>query len=50
MTYTCADYRVEMILLGLKRRAADETLSPDERDFLEAEIRKLEKTLGVDDP
>lgn len=49
MTYTCADYRVEMMLLSLKRRAADETLSRSEREALEAQIRDLEKAMRIED-
>lgn len=49
MTYTCADYRIEMMLLGLKRQAADETLSRSEREALEVQIRDLEKAMGIED-
>ena len=49
MTYTCADYRLEMMLLSLKRQAADKTLSPNERETLEVRIRDLEKALGIEE-
>jgi hypothetical protein len=49
MTYTCADYRIEMMLLSLKRQAADETLSQSERETLEVQIRDLEKAMGIED-
>ena len=46
-TYTCTDYRTEMILLGLRRRLAAPDLSGTERDALRAEIRKLEAEMGL---
>ena len=46
-TYTCTDYRTEMILLGLRRRLAAPELSGTERDALRAEIRKLEAEMGL---
>ncbi|MEE4608037.1 MAG: hypothetical protein V2L15_04050 [Desulfobacteraceae bacterium] len=49
MSYTCTDYRIEMMLLSLKRQAADENLSHSERETLEMQIRDLEKTLGIED-
>jgi hypothetical protein len=50
MTYTCADYRIEMMLLSLKRQAADKTLRSDERETIEARIRDLEIAMGIEDP
>jgi hypothetical protein len=44
-TYTCADYRQEMILLGLRRRLAQGSLSAEERRAILEEIRKLEAVL-----
>jgi hypothetical protein len=49
MSYTCADYRIEMMLLSLKKQAVDENLSQSERETLEQQIRNLEKTLGIED-
>ena len=46
-TYTCTDYRTEMILLGLQRRLAAPDLRETERDALRAEIRKLEIEMGL---
>jgi len=46
--YTCSDYREEMRLLGLKKRLIEETLSSTEKQIIEAEIAKLEKTLQLD--
>ncbi|MBW1720888.1 MAG: hypothetical protein JRJ78_02365 [Deltaproteobacteria bacterium] len=46
--YTCQDYRQEMLLAGLKNRIHNEDLSPEERETLEEEIRKLESDMGMD--
>ena len=46
-TYTCSDYREEMRLLGLKKQLNEKNLSPTEKQVLEAEIAKLEKTLQM---
>jgi hypothetical protein len=45
--YTCTDYRQEMVLIGLRRRLADPTLSLPEKKELEAQIRKLEADMGM---
>jgi hypothetical protein len=45
--YTCSDYREEMRLIGLKKRLSEENLSRTEKQALEAEIAKLEKTLQL---
>jgi len=47
VTYTCQDYREEMILLGLKKQLRDKRLSSDERNRLLAEISRLEKLIGM---
>lgn len=47
-TYTCSDYRQEMRLLGLKRRLEEAELSDEERARIEAEIRDLERQMGMD--
>ena len=47
MTYTCADYRVEMLLVSLKRRLASADLSPREKEELKAQIKNLEADLGL---
>jgi len=39
-----------MMLLSLKRQAADETLSQGEREALQARIRDLEIAMGIEDP
>ena len=48
MDYTCVDYRMEMILLGLKRRLQNESLSEEEKEDIRLQIQKLEATLGLD--
>lgn len=45
-TYTCTDYRTEMILLGLRRRLAAPDLGETEREALYREIRQLESEMG----
>ncbi len=47
MTYTCSDYRLEMMLLGLKRRLNEETLSESEKEKLLKEIRKIEDEMEM---
>ena len=46
-TYTCADYREEMMLLGLLRRLQDEGLTEEERSLIQAEILSLESEIGL---
>ena len=46
--YTCSDYRQEMMLAGLRKRLAEESMSRKERAQLEAQIRKLETEMGLD--
>lgn len=48
MEYTCADYRVEMILLNLKRRLQHEGLSEEERDHILLQIKKFEAKMGIE--
>lgn len=47
--YSCVDYRQEMILLGLKRRLAQEDLSEKERRAIIEEIKKMESTMRMDE-
>ena len=47
-TPTCTDYRSEMMLLGLKRRLAQEDLSDIEKQTIEAEIKKIEHEIHLD--
>lgn len=45
--YTCADYRQEMILVGLKKKLQQPDLDIKERERLLEEIGKLEEKLGM---
>jgi hypothetical protein len=44
---TCNDYRQEMMLLGLRRRLAEEDLSDSEKQVIQAEIQELEKEMQL---
>ncbi len=46
-TYTCNEYREEMILAGLQKRLRCIDLSENERRTLLAEIEKLEEKMGL---
>jgi hypothetical protein len=46
--YTCADYREEMRLVGLKKRLSEENLSRTEKQNIEMEIAKLEAIMQLD--
>ena len=47
--YTCAEYREEMRLIGMRRRLReDATLTEAEREKILAEIRRLETEMGMD--
>ncbi len=46
--YTCNSYRQEMILAGLRKRPAGDTLSAQERQAIQEQIRKLEQEMGLD--
>jgi hypothetical protein len=45
--YTCADYREEMILVGLKMRLEDPGVSEEEKPAIQARIQELEKSLDI---
>jgi len=47
MKYTCAAYRSEMTLLGLKRRLEEENLSEEERAQMVQEIKDLEEEMDM---
>ena len=47
MTESCSVYRDTQILLALRRRLAEEDLSEEGRQRLEAEISRLEKQLKI---
>ncbi len=46
-SYTCREYREEMILLGLRQRLKEKDLSIKEREEIEKHIRKLEEKMGL---
>jgi len=45
--YTCNDYRLEMILLSLRRRLSKEDMSESEKDSIRKEIRRIEAEMGM---
>jgi len=45
--YTCAEYREEMMLLGLKKRLNDKDISEEERWTITREIEKLEIDMDI---
>lgn len=45
--YTCADYREEMMLLGLKKRLEAEGLSDEEKASIQKRIAEIEKSMGL---
>ena len=47
MTYTCSDYRLEMVLLGIQRRLHEEELAEDEKERLLKEIQKIEAEMEM---
>ena len=48
MTYTCQEYRAEMLLLGLKKRLSQEGLSEEEKKELLTQIEAIESEMGMD--
>jgi hypothetical protein len=48
MKYTCADYRIEMILVSLRQRLQHEDLNEAERKDILLQIEKLETTMELD--
>ncbi len=46
-SYTCADYREEMILLSLRKRLEDPDVPEDEKPTIQARIQELEKSLDM---
>jgi hypothetical protein len=47
MKYTCADYRTEMTLLGLKHRLEKDDLTEEEKKEILAQIEKLEADMKL---
>jgi hypothetical protein len=48
MEYTCADYRIEMILLNLKRLLKHKGIGEKERGDILLQIKKLEAKMGLE--
>ncbi len=46
-TYTCNEYREEMILVTLHKRLQSKGLGEDEKQEIKREIEKLEKQMGL---
>lgn len=46
-TYTCKEYRDEMILVGLQRALNKPGISEEERQKLLDELEKLEEKMGL---
>jgi hypothetical protein len=46
--YTCAEYRQEMMLLGLMRKLESPGLPDRERKTIVEKIRRLEQQMGMD--
>jgi hypothetical protein len=45
--YTCAEYREEMMLLGLIKRLHDKDIGDEERRAIGQEIEKLEIAMNI---
>ncbi len=48
MKYTCAEYRAEMILLGLRNRLKDENLNEAERNRILEQIEAAEEEMELE--
>jgi hypothetical protein len=46
-SYTCNDYRLEMILLALQRKLEKGDLAEEEKKALREEIRRVESQMGM---
>jgi hypothetical protein len=47
MVFSCEEYRHQQQLLALKKRLAEEKLTPEEREEIERMVRELEKKLKM---
>ncbi len=47
-TYSCQDFRTEMVILGLRRRLQNPALSKEEREQILSRLRELEAEAGMD--
>jgi hypothetical protein len=48
MKYTCAEYRIEMILVSLRQRLRHEDLDEAEQKNILSQIEKLEAAMKLD--
>ncbi|MDH3358668.1 MAG: hypothetical protein OEM06_14480 [Desulfobacteraceae bacterium] len=48
MKYTCADYRIEMILVSLRQRLKQEDLNEAEKQDIILQIEKIEAAMELD--
>ncbi len=46
-TYTCNEYREEMILVTLHKRLQQESLTEKEKQLIQKEIERLEEQMGL---
>jgi hypothetical protein len=47
MPSSCEEYRYEQQLLALKKRLAEDELTPDEREEIEGLVQELERQLKM---
>jgi hypothetical protein len=47
LKYTCADYRLEMRLLGMRQQLSNSQLPETEKKKLQNEIDQLENEMGL---
>ena len=47
-SYTCNDFREEMILVALKKQLSSSELTDGERQALEKRVREMESEMGLD--
>jgi len=47
-SYTCREYRQEMLLIALRRQVQDENLTPEEKRSLIERIQALEKEMDME--
>lgn len=46
--HTCADYRLEMVLLSLQRQLEDPNTPQEQRGFLKEELQRLRRQLEME--
>jgi len=46
-TYTCNEYREEMILVNLHKRLQQEGLAEEDKQNIQREIERLEEQIGL---